>query len=336
MQQTKVSVVIAALNEGENLVDTVRCIVQNSHYPQFEVIVVDDGSVDGSGWRVRSEFHDCSDVTVLQSERLGVARARNHGAAAASGDVLIFMDGHCYTPPGWLAALISPLEDPRVGMVGPAIASLGEVDGPRGYGAIWRSSSLDIDWLPCKGDAAYEVPLHPGGCQAVRSSDFQALGGYDVGMGRWGSEGEELTLRYWLMGYDVVVQPRAVLHHLFRKRHPYQVHPPQVIYNRLRMGTMHFGPERLGTLFSRLATTAEFARIVQWLFESDVTERREHYQRTRQRDDDWFFARFPDADYRPVQGEDPYPRASSLSSGVDAHVHAVSSVASLLQRNSVS
>jgi glycosyltransferase involved in cell wall biosynthesis len=299
MRQPKVSIVIAALNEGENLVDTVHCILRNSDYPGLEVLVVDDGSTDGSGWRLRSCFHDHHHVHLIEGGHLGVARARNQGAAMASGEVLVFLDGHCYTPPGWLQGLIAPLEDPAVGMVGPAFASLGEVDGPRGYGAIWGNPMLEIEWLPRKAEMAYEVPLHPGGCQAVRGADFQALGGYDAGMARWGSEGEELSLRYWLMGFEVVVQPAVVLHHLFRKRHPYQVQPPKVIYNRLRMATMHFGSARLGELIQRLSGTGEFPAIVQWLLESDASFRREELLLKRKRDDEWFFSRFADSAYSP-------------------------------------
>ncbi len=307
MGQPDISVVIAALNEGENLIDTVHCILQNSAHPGLEVIVVDDGSTDGSGWRMRSCFHDRPEVHLLEADHLGVARARNRGAEVAAGELLVFLDGHCYTPPGWLQDLVAPFDDPAVGMLGPAFASLGEVDGPRGYGAIWRNPLLEIDWLPCKVDQPYAVPLHPGGCQVVRREDFQALGGYDAGMARWGSEGEELSLRYWLMGFEVLVQPAVTLHHLFRKRHPYQVQPPKVIYNRLRMATMHFGPQRLEALIQNLRGMDEFPRIVQWLLESDASLRRAELRQQRQRDDEWFFGRFPDSTYRPDPGHFKIP-----------------------------
>ena len=301
MNPPKVSVVIAALNEGENLVDTVRCIMRNSRYPQLEVIVVDDGSADGCGQRVRRQFGDGAGVVVLRAANLGVARARNHGAATAAGEVLIFLDAHCYTPPGWIEPLIAPLEDPRVGMVGPAFANLGDIDGPRGYGAMWTGPSLEIEWLARQGDDPYGVPLHPGACLAVRREDFEALGGYDAGMDRWGSECEELSLRYWLMGYDVVVQPRVVLHHLFRKRHPYPVESPQVIYNRLRMGLIHFSAGRLEALFDHYRRSPGFAQIVLRLFDSEVIGRRDDGQRQRRRNDEWFFARFAGAAQIPRQ-----------------------------------
>ena len=309
MDYPRVSLVLAAKNEGENLVDTVECALSNSGPSLLEVVVVDDGSTDGGGDRVRACFGNRPEVTVIATSGLGVAQARNLGATRASGEIFVFMDAHCYTPKDWLEGLAAPLDDPGVGLVGPALASLGEVDGPRGYGAMWRKDSLQMDWLPCKGETPYGVPLHPGGCHVVRRSDFEVLGGYDGGMSRWGSEGEELSIRYWLMGFDVVVQPRVVIHHLFRKRHPYSIDSPQVYHNQLRMALLHFSDERVGHLLNRFGSMPEFAQIFLWLMKSDVMQRRKRYQAERQRNDEWFFARFPDPGYRPVEVRLPEPQA---------------------------
>ncbi len=51
-QADRVSIVIPAHNEGENLVDTVHCVLENTAYPDFEIVIVDDGSTDGSGDRL--------------------------------------------------------------------------------------------------------------------------------------------------------------------------------------------------------------------------------------------------------------------------------------------
>ena len=81
-----ISIVIASLNEGSLLRDTISDIkrmVQN-----HEIIVVDDCSTDDA-------WEDLSDVTVLRNEKTqGVAMSRSRGASAASGKCLIFMDGH--------------------------------------------------------------------------------------------------------------------------------------------------------------------------------------------------------------------------------------------------
>lgn len=292
MNLGRVSIVIPAHNEGENLLDTVRCILENTTYPDFEVVVVDDGSTDNSGDHIASLFGGDGRVSVVRAEGLGVAGARNFGIHPATGEILVFLDGHCYTPPGWMTALIAPLADPQVGMVGPSLASLHHGDGTRGLGITWRDASLEMEWLLEMGDLPYPVPLLPGGCQIMRRADFERIGGYDSGMTRWGSEDQELSLRTWLMGYEVVVQPQVVIYHLFRETHPYPVDMQRIIYNRLRMAILHLSGDRLIRVLEHYTDTPGFSQIMIWLLESDAMDRRREFQEQRRWDDDWFCTRF--------------------------------------------
>ncbi|UCE47489.1 MAG: glycosyltransferase, partial [Phycisphaerales bacterium] len=238
-QVNRVSIVIPSHNEGENLVDTIRSVLENTAYPDFEVVVVDDGSTDGSGDRLSNVFGNDNRIGMIRAEGVGVANARNLGATYASGKILVFLDGHCYTPPNWMAGLIQPLADTRVGMVGPSFAIMRRGSDVRGWGMTWRDASLELEWLGQRKNTPYPVPLLGGACQAVRKADFERLGYYDAGMTRWGSEDQELCLRYWLMGYEVLVQPQTVIYHLFRKSHCYDVQVQKIIYNRLRLAMLH-------------------------------------------------------------------------------------------------
>ncbi len=288
----RVSIVIPSHNEGENLVDTVRCVLENTVHPDFEIVVVDDGSTDGSGDRVSHVFGKDSRVSRVRAEGVGVANARNLGATCASGQVLVFLDGHCYTPPNWMAGLIQPLADARVGMVGPAIATMRYGSDVRGLGLIWRDASLELEWLGQDKNMPHPVPLLCGACQAVRKTDFERLGCFDAGMTRWGSEDEELCLRYWLMGYEVLVQPQTVIYHLFRDSHPYQTEVQGIIYNRLRLATLHLSSERVSRVFNYHSNILGFDEITSRLQQDDVVSRRHELQELRCRDDDWFCTRF--------------------------------------------
>jgi len=291
-QVDRVSIVIPAHNEGENLVDTVRCVLENTAYPDFEVVVVDDGSTDGSGDRLSSAFGNDSRTSVVRAEGVGVASARNRGAIRASGEILIFLDAHCYTPPNWMDGLIQPLADARVGMVGPAMASMRYGSDVQGWGLSWRDASLEVEWLGQRENTAYPVPLLGGACHAVRKADFERLGHYDPGMTRWGSEDHELCLRYWLMGYDVLVQPQTVIYHLFRERHPYEVQAHKIIYNRLRLAMLHLSNERIDRVLNYHRSMPGYDEAMGWLQRSDVMSRRSQLQELRCRDDDWFCTRF--------------------------------------------
>lgn len=292
MDLGKVSVVIPAHNEGENVVDAVRYILQNSDYADLEVVVVDDGSTDGSGERIATLFSSTGQVTVLRGDALGAGGARNYGARQSNGDIVVFLDGHCYVPRGWLPRLVAPLGNPRVGMVGPAFADLSRDDGARGVGVTWRDAGLNMEWLAPQGDTPHPVPLLPGGCQAMRREDFERFGEFEPRMTRWGSEGEEQSLRVWLMGYDVVVEPRAIVYHLFRETHPYPVEFDDVLFNRLLTATIHFRWERAARVLDYYKDSPGFSKLIVLLMQSDVLERRREWQLQRVHDDDWFCARF--------------------------------------------
>jgi len=287
-----ISVVISSRNEAENLTDTVACLLENPHGAGFEIVVVDDGSNDGSGEAKARRFAGDPRVRVLRAEGLGVARARNLGAKAAHGEILVFLDGHCWCPPGWLERLSAPLADPRVGLTGPAFADLVSDDGACGYGVAWREPDLSMSWLDQQADTPYQVPLLPGGCGAMRRELFDRLGGHDAGMGRWGYEGEELSLNVWLSGYEVWVVPDCVVRHLFRASHPYPVESAGVLHNRLRLAAVHFSCQRLARVLERFRDEPEFGGAIATLIQGDTARRRRVCQKSRARDDEWWCQRF--------------------------------------------
>lgn len=78
-------------------------------FDDFEVVVVDDASTDGSA--DEAELDRGIPVRVLRLERpLGAVAARTAGVEAAAGDVLVFTDSDCVPAPGWLAALVAALD----------------------------------------------------------------------------------------------------------------------------------------------------------------------------------------------------------------------------------
>ena len=287
-----ISVIIPAHNEGTNLPDMVNCILTRSRHPNLEVVVVDDDSTDGSTQRLRRRFREDQRVRLLRASGLGVAGSRNHGASEACGDLLVFIDGHCYTPPGWLPQLTMPLADPGVGLIGPAFASLEHGNGYRGMGVKWQGPDLGFEWMSQQDETPYPVPLITGGCQAIRRPLYESLGGYDGGMTRWGSEDLEIALRVWLMGYQVLVHPQVLIYHLFRQNFPYPVDSAGVIHNRLRMAMLHLSSERLERVINYYKEDPNFTRSLMLLLDGDVIERRRELFDLRVKDDDWYFSRF--------------------------------------------
>ena len=117
VDQIAVSIVIPTLNEAENIEPLVRQVMANAP-ASAEIIIVDDGSTDGTPDRVRSVAEDYP-VRLLQRENptLGLSGAVIAGARAARGDILVVMDADLSHPPQEIASLVAPVMDGRADMV---------------------------------------------------------------------------------------------------------------------------------------------------------------------------------------------------------------------------
>jgi GT2 family glycosyltransferase len=282
------SVVIPTLNEGPYLAMTTNSVLASTRWPDFEVIVVDDGSTDGST-RVY-ERHANPRVRLVRSGGLGVARARNLGAAHAQGEYIVFLDAHCRVSADWLDRFARALDRPGVALVGPSFTKLDE-DQPRGCGMFWADWALDQHWYePVDGAEAYPVPLTTGACQALRRDVFEAVGRYDDGFTRWGSEDVELCLRAWLLGHQVLVDPQVTVAHHFRESRNYEVDDVEITFNFLRMLYLHFSPPRIRRILRALEANPFVEPALDRLHASDVFALRGDLLSSRVADDDWFFA----------------------------------------------
>ena len=282
------SVVVATRDEGAMLGATVASVLGESEYPSIEVVVVDDGSTDGSCEGLARDER----VRVLRGRALGIPTARNLGAAHARGEYLVFLDAHCRVSPGWLDALIAVLAAPDVAIAAPGITSLGVPDRT-GCGMTWVSPLLETAWIESDaGDRATPVPFAPGGCQAYRARTFDRVGRFDDGMTMWGFEDIEISLRAWLLGYRVVGAPSATVVHQFREQRDFEVPDIGVLFNYLRLVHLHFAPWRVEQAIAALGSYPSLDRALWRLAASDVLELRAELEAVRVRDDDWFFASF--------------------------------------------
>src|SRR4051812_33705418 len=113
----KISVVVISRNEGKELKWTVENF--DDTLPEgAEIIVVDDGSSDGSAKDVARRR---GRIKLYEIKNQGVARARNFGARQAKGDVVIYADAHLRLDADWWRPMTEVLQDPKVGGVAPGI-----------------------------------------------------------------------------------------------------------------------------------------------------------------------------------------------------------------------
>ncbi len=110
----KISVVVCSYNGARTIGDCCTAL-QALDYPSYEVIVVDDGSCDDT-----AAIAHAHGFRVISTENCGLSSARNTGLAAASGEIVAYLDDDAYPDPHWLKSLASSfLRFPHAGVGGP-------------------------------------------------------------------------------------------------------------------------------------------------------------------------------------------------------------------------
>ncbi len=110
MNNTQISVIIPAYNAERTIRKALQAIQNQVGDLKAEIIVVDDGSTDDT----RKIVSEMPDVKLLQQENSGPAAARNTGARAARGDILVFTDSDTVPHHDWLQNLTNPFLDQAI------------------------------------------------------------------------------------------------------------------------------------------------------------------------------------------------------------------------------
>jgi cellulose synthase/poly-beta-1,6-N-acetylglucosamine synthase-like glycosyltransferase/peptidoglycan/xylan/chitin deacetylase (PgdA/CDA1 family) len=196
-----VSVIVPAYNEELGIAAAVRSLVR-SDYPVLEVVVVDDGSSDGTAAAV--EALGLPNVRLVRQQNGGKPSALNTGIAAARHDVLVLVDGDTVFEPDALRALVAPFADPAVG----AVSGNTKVGNRGGLLGRWQhieyviGFNLDrrmFDVLQC-------MPTIPGAIGAFRRQVLAQVGGVSDDTL---AEDTDLTMAICRAGWRVVYAPGA-------------------------------------------------------------------------------------------------------------------------------
>jgi len=119
-RRPRVSVIVPVYNRSRELRRLLSALAHQTFGPSdMEVLICDDGSTENVSAAVE-EFKEQSGSPVihLRQSNQGAGTARNLGLAHARGEIVAFTDSDCEPDPSWLAELVRPFEDPRVGIVG--------------------------------------------------------------------------------------------------------------------------------------------------------------------------------------------------------------------------
>src|SRR5919106_5469365 len=162
------SVIIPTFNRDNTIRRPIQSVL-NQESANFELIVVDDGSTDGTSDTVK-QFRDPR-LTCFSRANTGRCAARNFGVRSSRGQIVTFLDSDDEALPGWLQNIAQMFEDTRTG-----VACCGYLDVLAG-----QEPSSEIVVLPRRLGPIYHHEkglFHPPGTFAIRREIFDAIGGY--------------------------------------------------------------------------------------------------------------------------------------------------------------
>jgi len=217
MNNSAVSIVISTLDRAAHL-GRLLAALRHLDYRPFEVIVVNGPSLDGTD-ELLAQW--AGTVKVANCPAANLAASRNIGLAAASGDIVAFIDDDAVPHPRWLQHLVAAFGDRRLGGVGGFT-----LDGSgvrfqvrKTLSDRFGNSQSVSDWFDERPLCVAGAPWYPrllGTNAAFRRSVLEEVNGFDEVFAYFLDE-TDLCLRIIDRGYRIVYEPAALVFHHFAK-----------------------------------------------------------------------------------------------------------------------
>jgi GT2 family glycosyltransferase len=212
MEKNKISLVIPTWN-GEKLLRKNLSKVLAVLPKGVEVIIVDDGSTDGSIKYLKSQISNLKstfkglNLRVIQNEKnCGFIYSCNRGVKEARGEFIVLLNNDVVPQRGFLEAALRHFGDPKVFAI--------NFNEPQynGYAKIWWRGGFVHHGLG-KCDKAHICAWASGGSAVYRKSLWEELGGFDPLYHPFYWEDFDLGYRAWKAGYKIIWEPNAIVEH---------------------------------------------------------------------------------------------------------------------------
>ncbi|MDD3777660.1 MAG: glycosyltransferase family 2 protein, partial [Actinomycetota bacterium] len=213
-----ITISIVNLNGKDYLKDCLDSIAQLDYpSPKIELIVVDNGSTDGSVEFLSQHYPQVK--VIANKTNQGFAPANNQAAQQASGEYIAFLNNDTRVDPQWLTELVRPLlGQNEIAAAGSKVMSADGKNIDFAGGMInFEGKGFQIDYgLPAEQDQHHNMVYQPfvnGGAMMVKTDIFRHCGGFDSDFFAY-YEDVDLGWRLWVLGYKVVFVPQSIVYHV--------------------------------------------------------------------------------------------------------------------------
>ena len=201
-----ITIIVPAKNEEKTIG---RCLhsLKSLNYPNYEIIVVNDGSTDGTE-EILKQFNA---VTIINTAGVGPSMARNLAIEKSGGEYLAFTDGDCLIDKEWLNELLTYFTDTGImGVGGDQLQPEDETAFGKDVYEFFNLIAFSSDYL--KTEKEVMTIRHNPTCNMMyRKAAFEKIGNFKKDL--WPCEDLEFDCRLIQSGYELIFNPKAIVYH---------------------------------------------------------------------------------------------------------------------------
>lgn len=219
-----VSIIIVTFNNVEYTRFCIWSIYAKTIHPNFELIIVDNASTDGTREYLNSLKEKWNNIKIIINDKnLGFAAANNIGIKESKGSYIIFLNNDTIVTRGWISGLIKYLRGPEVGIVGPVTNSIGneariEVSYKNLIEELTYQNILEMGLFAKRYSSrnrgvSFDIPVLALYCAAIRREMIDKIGLLDERFSIGMFEDDDYCMRIRNAGFKVICAEDVFIHH---------------------------------------------------------------------------------------------------------------------------